>query len=169
MGWDSCVNWQTKKDALEDLMRSMIKSGWVILGQASTRQGAYYAIKNGDDSFIYCAMVKRSPRAKDFKVYVKTFSESTGPYMNDCPIELFKLVKEPSNEWAEEFRNRCITFANKKSNPVDLTGKTIKLYDKIYRVIGKVKRSYLIEDSTSQCYRMTKNQEMAAVVIGSEF
>jgi len=169
MGWDSCLNWKNKKDALQDLVQSMIKSGWIILGEASTRQGAYYAIKNGNDSFIYCAMVKRSPRAKDFKVYVKTFSESCGPYMNDCPIELFKLVKEPSNTYAEDFRARCVAFANLKTNPVDLTGKTISLYGKIYRVIGKVKRSYLIEDGTSKCYRMTKNQEMSATILESEF
>jgi hypothetical protein len=163
MGWDSALNWNTKADAVKDTTNSIIKSGWTILDHATTRQGAYWLVKRqaDDKPFIYCAIVEK----RDNQVWIKTMSEDMGPRIVDCPVRL--LGHETSlTGYSTVWRESVKAYHANKSR--DLTGKLIKLYDKVYHVIGKPtnKRTYLIKNvETGQSYRLTKDQESYCEVL----
>lgn len=165
MGWDSSSAWQTKADAIKNTTNSMIREGWTILDQASTTDGAYWAVKNKQgEQFIYCAMIQR----RNDEIYIKTMTEHMGPAMNDCPMRLLSFECSVPNEYSLIWRQGVKAFhdAKEKAKALDLTGKTIELYGKTYKVLGKRKRSYfMVRQVDGQMFRLGKRQEQIVKIL----
>ena len=110
MGWDSSNNWTKKSDAVNDATRRLIQSGYTIHGQASTREGAYWAVtaKTGE-SFIACSIIER----KGGSVYIKNMTEGMGPRIVDCPLELLALVPG-AGPYSQDWRKEVLAYHAKR-------------------------------------------------------
>jgi len=182
MGWTSCTSWHKKSQVIDDEARQFMRSGYTILASASTRQGAYFAVKHQDGrQFIACSLIER--RGGSWSI--KTMTDAMGPAMDDCPPHVLAAVPltPDTHHYAVEWREKCREAWERKqrNKGLDLTGKLIELYGNRYHVLAKSterRGSYNVllvkdikEDGT-YCYassyamRMKSTQVKDAKVLG---
>lgn len=67
----------------------------------------YAAVRapGGDQVFGLVLLAERSGGI----LYTKSIGEDEGPSEDCCPERILDLLTEPSNEWAQDWRNRCRT------------------------------------------------------------
>lgn len=62
------------------------------------------------------------------RLYVKRIGEDMGPYDDRCPLRILDLLSEPlSNEFAREWRARCICTDNGSDGAGVLKGHRIEI------------------------------------------
>lgn len=101
MGWDSSTGWSKKSDVITEVTNHILRTGWTINGFKSTSQGAYWHVTTPRNSFIFCALIKRSGK----RLFCKTMSEMMGPAMSDCPKQLLDMPST-ADGFSAEFRAR---------------------------------------------------------------
>lgn len=165
MGTVSQSNWTSKKVVVKDLLSDYAGAGYTIHDHASTGQGLYMAVTTPSNvSLILCFQITK--HNKEF--YVKGMSEDMGPVMKDCPLRLLEYKSDYADQaWAKEWRDKVRAFHKEKARPVpDLMGKTIELYNKRFKVVGKVKRSYrILSLDNGQAFRLGATQAKQAKIV----
>lgn len=139
MGFESSSLWLKKKDVINDLLKSIERSQWKVLDQASTSSGAYFYIHTPNGSkFIYCALIKK----KGNSFFLKTTTEASGPASVDCP-ERFLSYEKTCGQYSDQWRKAVQAFHDAKKST--LLGKIIQYHGKTYKVLYKLNRSYIIQ------------------------
>lgn len=158
MGWDGAI-FRNKKEAVQDRIRRLERSGYKVLDHASTSQGFYAAVRHPEGYiFLMTSMVRKSGQ----EFYFKDMTEDMGPAMNDCPIRLFKYCEAPDDN-ARNFRESCQARADKKKW-VPKSGETVDVYGKRYTVLEKRGRHYLIKSHENGGIYKTFKARMNSVV-----
>jgi hypothetical protein len=141
MGWLYNSAWQTKKEIVDHLARGF-SSGVSVLDQASTTEGAYFLIKDPQGcTMIICCKIQKSSEGYGYK----DMDELCGPYMHDCPLRLLDTpctVPDPHG-YSKKWRDSVRAFHAKKSKNknIDLVGRAVRLYGRVYQIIGKQDQS----------------------------
>lgn len=76
-----------------------------------------------ETSKIFAVVCLTSVDNKDyFNFSYKDMDESCGPYEHKCPIGILKLLPETNDEWALEWREKCLEYHKRKANKLNLAG-----------------------------------------------
>lgn len=145
MGWSFDIYPKSKKNYIQRILDDYKNSGYQVLGSRQTKQGLYVALVTPKGhKFLMCGMIRMSERCFG----IKEMEEEMGPSMSDCPSSLFKLLDPPRNEYAKEFRERCIendniVKARRKWSPKE--DETITIYGDLYIVIRKEGKKFRVK------------------------
>lgn len=102
----------------EKVNSKVLKSSMV----GSTYYAAVEQIRNGNREvfgavFLTSGMDKRDPY---FNFHYKDMCESSNPYECKCPMSILNLLTPTESDWANEWRQRCIDYNNKKKNKLTI-------------------------------------------------
>ncbi|MBS1862264.1 MAG: hypothetical protein JSS68_11200 [Actinobacteria bacterium] len=80
-----------------------------LLDLARDGEIVYAALRSEDlqEAWGLVLVIKREGK----RLHVKRISEDMGPYDDRCPKRILDLLSEPSNEWARDWRRRCLARA----------------------------------------------------------
>lgn len=93
----------------------------------------------------------------------KDMDETAGPYEDDCPESILKLLTPTDYVHANDWRHRCWAKINaKKSRPKIEVGTQLQYGNAIYTVMGKLgRRGYTVTGG----YRMKLSQAATAIIL----
>ena len=160
MGWDGCSSWLKKSDVQKDILKGLTPE-LKLLGSKSTNRGSHFwmALENASgERFIALYLIE-----KDGKSFMrKGMTEMSGPAADDCPLALLNLAPDSllpvadNKDYAMEWRERVRKYAAKMKQNIEI-GSVVTIYGNNYTVIGKVKKSYIIESEKDKTrYRCTR-------------
>jgi len=100
------------------------------------------------------------------RVWLKVIWEDMGPYYYDCPRRIIAKLTPTQSTHAQTWRDNCAAFQRKKKEATDLLGKTIDVYGVRYKVINKVKRTYVVSKlDDGKVYRLRPSVAVQATVV----
>lgn len=137
MGWTYGYEWPDAKAVHAELLGSLTRSGYDVLGSAATNYGrVLYAVitKPEQTPVMFVALVGPSGGKYDRMWGYKDMDESMGPYgADDCPLALLALLGPPPNEFAARWRDDVRKFHARRTAAAEIV-KTAKKGDKVYTI-----------------------------------
>lgn len=79
--------------------------------KGSVRGNTYYSAWYDKEGNIYASVILF--HIKGNEITYKEITENGGPYECDCPQRILKILSPTTNEYALDWRNRCIEKRNK--------------------------------------------------------
>ena len=99
----------------------------------------------------------------------KDMDESCGPCQAECPERILKLLTPTENEYANEWRKRCMNNIKARKSVPKITPNTVLNYSgKTYTVIRDLGRKGYIVNCENLTYRMKNTQVAKAQIINSQ-
>lgn len=128
----------------------------------------YAALQDGNG--VHAAVVLTAiHRNSYYNLGENSMSEWEGPTETRCPVSILKLLTPPANEWAKEWREKCMAYHAKQKEIRDAKKKGLKGYA-VKTNIGYV------SESTSTCtyfglkdYKVFPTRELAEKAINRWF
>lgn len=94
------LNWENEEQKCE-VLKSALVGAHIWFAIKCTRKDTGWS-----HVFAAVALTNYDPKEKYF--YIKLVEESSGPYHYDCPKGILNMLSEPENDWAREWREKCI-------------------------------------------------------------
>ena len=142
----------SKKHFVSDINRDRTRAGMEIIACKNTKSGQWSVLKNTKGVvFIVLDLITKN----DGVYYVKSIQECMQPFYYDCPIEFLDLAPVESQEWRDGVKEYSARGKVKFS-----VGEMVKIYNRIYKVVGKEKRSYKLIGPDNLIYKFSKVQDM---------
>lgn len=115
----------------------------------STYYGAIEIKRNGVRESVFAMVALTSINNKDYYNFsYKDMDETMGPYETKCPVSILKLLTPTDSEYAQNWRQKCEEYADKKKQK--LTTSTVpvgtkikyKLYNGEEKIVVKMAPAY---------------------------
>ena len=117
MGWTEYVATEFNKGRVDRKSECDKIFNWVddnitsskVLKSSMVGTTYYAAIEysRGDEKYVYAVVCLTSVRERYLFAY-KDMSEDMGPYHYDCPKSIIDMLSPTDNEWANEWRQKCL-------------------------------------------------------------
>jgi len=134
MGWTQ--TYKPKGKCLKDFFAAEFnydKDGvkFTVFDCAAKLNEAYLAIERIKENtrivFAVVCLVRYYPKDPHYNIGYKDIDESMGPYYNNCPARILKLLTPTNTKYASEWRKKCWENINKKKNlPKFKIGETLE-------------------------------------------
>jgi hypothetical protein len=151
------LSWRSssKKHFVSDINRDRTNAGMEILACKNTKSGQWSVLKNTEGVvFIVLDLITKN----DGVYYVKSIQECMHPFYYDCPVEFLDLAPVDNQEWRDGVKE----FSAKRKVKFSI-GDVVKVYNKIYKITGKMKRSYYMLGPDNRVYKFSKVEDMERV------
>lgn len=148
-GWDSA------KELKAHILRDDATPEYKAIAHATTNVGrnlwVVYEKRDGSGARLLALYLLRSYRGE---WGYKSVSESMGPAETDCPLRFLDMVPlDPKAQYAGPWREK-VKAHHAKASATFSEGETVRVFGKLYKVLGRVKRSYRIQSlDTGQVFK----------------
>ena len=105
---DKLFNWEENGKSVKVLKSAMVGSTWY---------GAL-RVDNGESVEVTAEVVLTALDSKDYCNFgFNEMRETCGPNKAECPVSILKLLTPTESEWANNWRERCWKYHERKKSP----------------------------------------------------
>lgn len=134
------MGWYGTYSGINDIKKEMLTDK--VVAHASTNYGRnLWVVYNHPEGYQFISLFLIRKLSDGY--YYKPVDESMGPNEVDCPLKFLDIPLKDVG-YAKQWRENVVAYHAKRKQKFEL-GDAIKLYGKTYKIVKKVRRSYVIE------------------------